>query len=179
MQKHKREILLQENEILKEKIKHLEAKIDQHQRMAHIKINENSTAANKNKYFPKTNINKYSTLNQEEEELEEANKESNLVMELKIWKNRSETMTENYISALNGLRNQLKQDKKHYVDLIQNMQTEFNSEVDRLKKAYEGSIIRNEKIVKKLKKENEDITQKLGKVKDIIALSSQNNYKKK
>jgi hypothetical protein len=161
VQKQKREILKEENEILKEKIKHLETKIDNLE-----KINEN-LIVNKRENFMNKN---YS---------EDANKENNLIMELQIWKNRSQKMTENYISTLNDLRNQLKQDKKHYVDLIKNMQSEFHSEVDRLKKAYEGNIVRNEKVVKKLKKENEEISKKLGKVKDIIALSGQNQSKKK
>jgi hypothetical protein len=155
MQKQKKEILLQENEILKEKIKHLEAKIEQIVKAKETSLNMNSN----NTEEPKDN--------------------NNLILELQIWKNRSEKMSENYILTLNDLRNQLKQDRKHYVDLVRNMQSEFHSEVDRLKKAYEGNIIRNEKIVKKLKKENEDITKKLGKVKDIIALGQNNNLNNK
>jgi len=150
VRKQKREILQQENEILKEKIFQLELKID------------NLSKANGNLF------------NNEEDP-----SKNNLIMELQIWKSRSEKITENYIHTLNDLRNQLKHDKKHYVDLIKNMQNNFQEGVDRLKKVYDGNIIRNEKTIKKLKKENEDISKKLTKVKDIIAINQNNNFNKK
>jgi len=152
----KKEILLKENEILKQKIKHLEAKIE---------------------YLSNNNKNLLSNT-QQDENVDDLMK-NNLIMELQVWKNRSEKMTENYIHTLNDIRGQLNKDKKHYVELIKNMQNEFNGEVERIKKAYEGNVNKNEKIIKKLKKENEDITKKLGKVKDIIAVSQNNNASKK
>lgn len=174
LQIQKRQILLGENKIMCEKIRQLEAKLD-------FIIKTNAQILNEQHYnnIDKsnfTNNNDINNMNNENITLTK-NHQNNLLLELQIWKGRSEKMTENYIQTLGELKNKLKSDKKLFIDQVKNMQDEFQAEVERIKKVYEANILRNEKTIKKLKTQNEEITKKFSRVKDIVAHNNQNNSK--
>ena len=143
LNKKNKEILLEENKILKEKVKQLEKKLAY--------FSENKNFLNKEKTYDDLG-------------------KDNLILELEIWKNRSEKIAKNYSDTLDHLKNQLKSEKNQYLDQIKNMRIDFQNEIEVLKKKFQDNILKNDKIIKKLKMQNETNTKKLSKVKDIITI---------
>jgi cell division protein FtsB len=111
---------------------------------------------------------KYLTQQLHFEKIEKKGKD-HLRVELEIWKNRADSLSQNYLETLNGLRNQLAADKSKFTEEIKSAQKSFVTQVMALKDQYQSVIEKNETTIKKIRKENEDLRRKVHKVKDIIS----------
>jgi hypothetical protein len=96
------------------------------------------------------------------------NGKDHLRVELEIWKKRTEALTKKYLESFSQLRNQLITNKSSFLDQIKILQTNFNTQVNNLKVQYQTNIEKNEHVIKRMRRENEDMKKKVLKVKDII-----------
>ena len=91
-----------------------------------------------------------------------------LRLELEIWKTRTEALTKKYLENLSALKNQLVTNKSSFLDQLKILQTNFNTQVNNLKIQYHTNIEKNEHVIKRMRRENEDMRKKVMKVKDLI-----------
>lgn len=91
-----------------------------------------------------------------------------LRVELEIWRNRSDSLAQNYLETLTQLKKQLINDKANYVSQIKSMQNHFTTQVNSVKNKYQSTLEKYEINIKKLRRENDELKKKLSKVKEII-----------
>jgi len=88
-----------------------------------------------------------------------------------FWKRKCGILEDNYHDAINGLRNQLENEKKVLVDQIKLIAYDSSKQIQMIQHKYHDAIEEIEKNYHKLKKENEDMKKKFSKVKNILSTS--------
>ena len=91
-----------------------------------------------------------------------------LRVELEIWKNRSETIANSYLETMSNMKKQLLQDKANFLEQIKMMQSTYTGEIHGLKAKYQTTLDRYETTLKRLRKDNEELKNKVSKVKEIL-----------
>jgi len=101
-----------------------------------------------------------------------------LRVELEIWKNRSESITNTYLDNIGELKKQLNNDKCGYLDQIKNMQQYCSKQINEIKGKYQSTLEKYEINIKKMKKENEELRKRVQKVKDILIVNNNTHSEK-
>jgi hypothetical protein len=91
-----------------------------------------------------------------------------LRVELEIWKNRSETIANSYLETMSNMKKQLLQDKANFLEQIKMMQSTYTGEIHGLKAKYQTTLDKYETTLKRLRKDNEELKNKVSKVKEIL-----------
>jgi hypothetical protein len=137
--------IAQENVILKKKLHELETTITNlENKIENLNKHDNSLTH----YAPKIN-------------------DSDIKKEIKLWKERTQQLTENYLSTLKALKEELNKDKVAFKTAITNIKNQFNSDLKSMYNSYNNQMVKNEKKLAMLIKENNDLKRKEEKVKEV------------
>lgn len=91
--------------------------------------------------------------------------------EVLIWKKKCDILANNYLEAINSLRNQLRIEKINLTEQVRALNIDCNKQVETIAVKYKGFFDEYEKNINKLKKENEELRKKFSKVKNILNTS--------
>ena len=93
---------------------------------------------------------------------------SDIRYEIKLWKERTIELGENFKTTLSEIKKELNKDKMAFKLSIKKIQDKYNKEVKDLHNFYSLQMIKNEKKLQLLIKENEDLHRKENKLKEVF-----------
>ena len=88
--------------------------------------------------------------------------------EIKLWKERTIELGENFKTTLSEIKKELNKDKMAFKLSIKKIQDKYNKDVKELYNFYSPQMIKNEKKLQLLIKENEDLHRKENKLKEVF-----------
>ena len=94
----------------------------------------------------------------------ENNIPSTTYLEIQLWKQRCNQLADDYIKTLNNLKKELQNDKKGFKNAIQKIKKNFEKNINEMYNHYNLAILKNEKKIKILEKENSDLKEKEKKI---------------
>ena len=147
--------LSEENTILKNKVNHLEK---------YIKTLTNKISAEE--YNGNINTNPNNTNNPNSPNIID----QNLLIEIEIWKNRSESIAKSYLDNMSGLKDQLNKSKINFTNEIKIIKQQTNNEVENIQNKYVGMLDKYENNIRKMRKDNDDLKKKIDRVQSIIKI---------
>ena len=109
-------------------------------------------------------------------------KNKTLYNETKLWKERCNMLTNNYLDTIKDLKNKLNEDRKIYSKSLLKLKNVFNTNLYKTFDSYKIIIDKNEKNIKILEKENQILLEKERKLKEAFFYTYEvnvNDYKNK
>lgn len=101
--------------------------------------------------------------------LAENNKaKSDIRVEVKLWKERTRQLSDNYLKTLHDIHTELNKDKMALKLSIKKIQSKFIKDVKELENFYNPQMIKNEKKIQLLLKEQNDLRKKEEKLKEVF-----------
>jgi hypothetical protein len=95
------------------------------------------------------------------------NIQSTTYLEIQIWKQRCIQLADNYINTLHNLKKELENDKNGFKNAIQKIRKNFTKNINDMYNHYNITILKNEKNIKILEKENSDLREKEKKIREV------------
>ena len=93
---------------------------------------------------------------------------SDIRYEIKLWKERTIELGENFKTTLSEIKKELNKDKMAFKLSIKKIQDKYNKDVKELYNFYSPQMIKNEKKLQLLIKENADLHRKENKLKEVF-----------
>lgn len=93
---------------------------------------------------------------------------SDIRLEVKLWKERTRQLSENYLKTLHDIHTELNKDKMAFKLSIKKIQSKFVKDVKDLENFYNPQMIKNEKKIQLLLKEQNDLRKKEEKLKEVF-----------
>jgi hypothetical protein len=104
-------------------------------------------------------------------ELEEYVTNKGDVGDVMFWKKKCDILTNNYLEAINSLRNQLRIEKINLTQQVKALNEDCLKQVESITVKYQNVFDDYERNINKLKKENDELRKKFSKVKNILNTS--------
>jgi hypothetical protein len=91
--------------------------------------------------------------------------------EVMFWKKKCDILTNNYLEAINSLRNQLRIEKITLTEQVKALNVDCLKQVESITVKYQNVFDDYERNINRLKKENDELRKKFSKVKNILNTS--------